>query len=198
MALRKNRTLRYLDLESNNLTHEGDENSGVEEMIGALAHNKYLLSLNLANNKLDDQIGRQFVDLFNPRRFNQETIIDFEFGFNQFRLEETRQIQDYLKRNKEKYDMDRLEEWRERKRMGSEDQQLSKYYLERETDHEQRRMEEEAKSTREREIDKMWKAMQLEESEEKKRIIAQLMEAADIRGTRGKKKKKRGGKKKKK
>lgn len=198
MALRKNRTLRYLDLESNNLTHEGDENSGVEEMIGALAHNKHLLSLNLANNKLDDQIGRQFVDLFNPRRFNQETIIDFEFGFNQFRLEETRQIQDYLKRNKEKYDMDRLEEWRERKRMGSEDQQLSKYYLERETDHEQRRMEEEAKSTREREIDKMWKAMQLEESEEKKRIIAQLMEAADIRGTRGKKKKKRGGKKKKK
>jgi len=33
-------------------------------------------------------------------------------------------------------------------------------------------MEEEAKSTHEREIDKMWKAMLLEEAEEKKRTIA--------------------------
>ena len=45
----------------------------------------------------------------------------------------------------------------------------------------------------------MWRAMQMEEAEEKKRTIAQLMEAAEIRGSRGKKKKKgRGGKKKKK
>ena len=58
-------------------------------------------------------------------------------------------------------------------------------------------MEEEAKSTRKREIDKMWKAMQVENAEEKKRLIAQLMEAAEIRASRGKKKKKRGGKKKK-
>jgi len=55
-------------------------------------------------------------------------------------------------------------------------------------------MEEEAKSTREREIDKMWKAMMMEDGEEKKRIISQLMEAAEIRGAKGKKKK-RGGKK---
>ena len=60
-------------------------------------------------------------------------------------------------------------------------------------------MEEEAKDNQQREIDKMWRAMQMEEAEEKKRTIAQLMEAAEIRGTRGKKKKKgRGGKKKKK
>ena len=55
-------------------------------------------------------------------------------------------------------------------------------------------MEEDARSTREREIDKMWKAMMLEDAEEKKRVIAQLMEAAEIRGSKGKKKK-RGGKK---
>ena len=79
--------------------------------------------------------------------------------------------------------------------MGNEDQKLAKYYLEEETKNEQFRMEEEAKSTREREIDKMWKAMQVENAEEKKRLIAQLMEAAEIRASRGKKKKKRGGKK---
>ena len=67
LALRKNTTLRYLDLESNNLTNDTEENNGVEEMIQALAVNKTLLSLNLANNRLDAQIGRQFVDLFDPR-----------------------------------------------------------------------------------------------------------------------------------
>ena len=78
--------------------------------------------------------------------------------------------------------------------MGDEDRRLLKYYLERETAIESNRMEEEAKSNREREIDKMWKAMQIEDAEEKKRIISQLMEAAEIRGSKGKKKK-RGGKK---
>jgi len=43
-------------------------------------------------------------------------------------------------------------------------------------------MEDEAKNTREREIDKMWKAMMMEEGEEKKRVISQLLEAAEIRG----------------
>ena len=56
-------------------------------------------------------------------------------------------------------------------------------------------MEEEAKSTHTREIEKMWKAMTMENAEEKKRVILQLMEAAEIRASRGKKKKKRGGKK---
>ena len=88
VALRKNTTLRYLDLESNNLAHEGEDNGGVEDMIQALAHNKSLLSLNLANNRLDENLGRMFLDLFNPRRYNQETLIDFEFGFNSFRLED--------------------------------------------------------------------------------------------------------------
>ena len=62
VALRKNKTLRYLDLESNNLTHDSEENLGVEEMIQALATNTTLLSLNLGNNKLDENIGRMFVD----------------------------------------------------------------------------------------------------------------------------------------
>lgn len=78
--------------------------------------------------------------------------------------------------------------------MRGEDQQLTKYYLERETAEEQDRMEDDAKVTREREIDKMWRAMMMEEGEEKKRTIAQLLEAADIRGAKGKKKSKRGGK----
>ena len=92
LAIRKNKTLRYLDLESNNLTNDTEENGGVEEMISALADNTTLLSLNVANNRLGDDIGRNFVDLFNPRVKNQETLIDFEFGFNSFRLEDVRSL----------------------------------------------------------------------------------------------------------
>ena len=103
-----------------------------------------------------------------------------------------------MRRNKAKYDEERLKEWRERKMMGDEDRQLLKYYLERETAFESARMEEEAKSTREREIDKVWKAMMLEDAEEKKRVISQLMEVAEIRGSKGKKRKGKKGKKKKK
>ena len=78
--------------------------------------------------------------------------------------------------------------------MRGEDHQLTKYYLEKEAMNEQIRMEEEAKITREREIDKIWRAMMIEDEEEKKRVISQLMEGAEIRGSKGKKKK-RGGKK---
>ena len=88
VALRINKTLRYLDLESNNLTNDTEESGGVDDMIQALAENKTLLSLNLANNRLTDDIGRNLVDLFNPRGKNQDTLIDFEFGSNNFRLED--------------------------------------------------------------------------------------------------------------
>ena len=70
LALRVNKTLRYLDLESNDLTNGKEDTTGVDEMINALSQNTTLLSLNLANNQLDENIGRQLVDLFDPRKFN--------------------------------------------------------------------------------------------------------------------------------
>ena len=81
--------MKFLDLESNNLTHDGEENSGVEEMINALSTNTSLLSLNLGNNRLDEGIGRMFVDCL----MANHTLIDFEFDRNNFRLEDVNIIQ---------------------------------------------------------------------------------------------------------
>ena len=53
-------------------------------MISALMQNKSLLSLNLGNNKLDENIGRMFVDCLHQNK----TLIDFEFSNNFFRLED--------------------------------------------------------------------------------------------------------------
>ena len=83
-----NKTLKYLNLESNNLSHDGEENGGVEDMIAALATNKTLLGLNLNNNRLDEGLGRMFVDCLHQNH----TLIDFEFDQNNFRIEDVRRL----------------------------------------------------------------------------------------------------------
>ena len=54
----------------------------------------------MANNRLDETIGKAFEEAL---RVNK-TLIDFEFGFNQFSVDTIRQIQSYLRRNKAVYD----------------------------------------------------------------------------------------------
>ena len=56
-VLQHNTTLQYLDLESNQLTLDGQEFYGMYEFVNLLEHNDTLLSLNLANNGLDEKCG---------------------------------------------------------------------------------------------------------------------------------------------
>jgi Leucine-rich repeat (LRR) protein len=84
IALRVNNTLRLLDLESNQLTQDGEDLAGIVQFINALQHNKSLTSLNLANNKLEEPIDKEIRSMLEVNT----TIIDFEFGFNMFRLPE--------------------------------------------------------------------------------------------------------------
>lgn len=125
----------------------------------ALKKNKSLISLNIANNKLDAEIGKEFKAVL---EINQ-TLIDFEFGFNNFHLKEVRVIQEYLRRNKAKFDSARLREWKERKYMRGEDEALQNKYLKEQTQAEKKRLELETKEMREAEIDQKWKKMILEE-----------------------------------
>lgn len=124
-ALKHNKSLMLLDLESNQFTREGEDRDCIEFFINALENNKHLLSLNMANNRLEASTGTAFKHCLEKNL----TLIDFEFGFNQFTLEDVRQIQIYLRRNKAKFDADRLREWRERKDMRTEDEALAQLYL---------------------------------------------------------------------
>jgi hypothetical protein len=82
-ALKINKTLLLLDLESNQLASEdGGDPSGVIEFAKALCHNKHLLSLNVAFNQLKEECGKAFEDTLERNLI----IIDFEFGFNDFHL----------------------------------------------------------------------------------------------------------------
>lgn len=174
-SLKKNITLRVLDLESNQLTQDGQDMQGIYDFVKVIAHNilivfvqclyknKHMLSLNLGNNNMDEKCGELFEE---ATRFN-DTLIDFEFGFNNFSLNDIRKIQDNLKRNKAKYDAERLREWRERKLMFDEDVRLRNLYLEEQSRKEQERMEEETRELREQELDEEWRKFLLDSEIEK-------------------------------
>ena len=76
--LRLTTTLKYLDVENNQLTSDGDDISGVLALADALKVNKSLVSLNMANNNLDDVVGKAIVEALE----HNYTLIDLEFGFN--------------------------------------------------------------------------------------------------------------------
>ena len=97
---------------------------------------------------------------------------------NSFILEDSRAIQDYLRRNKSQYDAERQKEWRERKKMRHEDEKLRELYLEEQSKKEQSRMEEEAKEIRESELNEKWRKFMLEQEIEKNSLIQQLIEAS--------------------
>ena len=124
-ALKNNKTLRFLDLESNQLTHDGIEFRGIYDLVEFLDHNTTLLSLNLANNQIDEECGR----MFKQKMETNFTLIDFDFSMNSFAPQDSRDIQDFLVRNKKMYDAERLKEWNERKIMREDDEKMKELQL---------------------------------------------------------------------
>jgi len=146
---------------------DSEDVKGMVIFIESLKHNTTLISLNLANNKLGLDMGKEVKTCLEQNH----SLIDFEFGFNGFHLNETRKIQEYLRRNKSKYDEERLREWNERRHMRGEDEALQNKYLTELTRKEQKRMEEEAKDERENEIEQKWRKFILEAEIDKQMTI---------------------------
>ena len=71
-----------MNLESNQLSGDGEDNLGITELILGLQNNKSLLSLNLSNNKLESPIGAAIRAMLEINT----TLIDLEVGFNLFAL----------------------------------------------------------------------------------------------------------------
>ena len=72
-----------------------------------------------------------------------------------------------MRRNKRKYDEERLREWRERKLMNDEDVKLQTVYVKEQSKKEQETMEEETRELREKEIDEQWRKYLLDSEIEK-------------------------------
>ena len=105
--------------------------------------------------------------MFREKLEHNKSLIDFDYSMNNFNMQDSRQIQEYLLRNKALYDKERLKEWKERKLMRAEDESLRKMYLAQGSTKEQQRMEEEAREIREMELSEKWKKFMLENEIEK-------------------------------
>lgn len=185
----QNKTLSYLDLENNFLTNSGASYDEVKQFSDCLEHNKSLLHLNLGNNSMNEECGERFVKSTDINK----TLICFEFGFNQFLLEQTRIIQENLKRNKAAYDEERFREWKERKRMAEEEGSMRILVTVEQKDAMMKEEAELSRIAREKARDAAWKEFLMESELEKQRLIQRLEEAAKMRKSKPKRK---GGKKK--
>ena len=194
-SLKKNTTLRVLDLENNYLTNSSQDESGVVDFTYCLEKNKHLLSLNMANNLMGELCGLKFEQATSINK----TLISFEFGFNNFKRAQVLAIQENLNNNLRDYKEERFREWKERKRMGEEDDKMRVLVIE----EDQKRIREEQNEKRMKAMEKareeLWSQFLYEAEIDKMQLIQRLEESAKIRAEKGKgrRRKKGGGKKKK-
>jgi hypothetical protein len=187
-----NRTLRYLDMENNYLTNSGATYDEIKTFSDCLLTNKTLLHLNLGNNGMIEECGERFVQSTDANK----TLICFEFGFNNFLLEQIRAIKTNLLRNKAAYDDERFREWKERKRMAEEERAMRILVTAEQKDDIMKDEAEKSRIAREKARDAAWKEFLMESELDKQRLIQRLEEAAKMRKSRPKKKGRKGKKKK--
>jgi hypothetical protein len=113
-----NDSLKFLDLEGNNL-YDPDL-QGISAIAQGISVNQCLISLNLSNCGLKENCGH----LLAKAMQENFTIIHFDLNGNKFTLDQIRSIKECLIRNKEIYDEERMQEWRERKSMKKEEEYI--------------------------------------------------------------------------
>ena len=213
-AVKSNNTLRYLDLENNNLTDHGKDTQSIHELFIALQSNTMLISLNLSNNHFTSEIGAYIVEMLRKNK----TIIHFEFFDNKdfedrptgperkddeskfkskgLYINQIETIKELLKENNDAYMKMRTDEWNERKRMTNnyEDNLQTKVELE------ARKFQEETRKKEQEYIEMLYldnfnqRVKEMEDDFNNK--VNQYY--AETKERMAKKKKKKGGKKKKK
>lgn len=118
-TLRTNTSLRYLDLEGNYLTRGDDK--GIHKLCKALKLNTTLNILNLNNTQLTKESGRMLDEMLDTNK--KLIMIDIEKN-PQIQYETVRSIQDKLARNKKMNLDERKREWKERKELKAEEENI--------------------------------------------------------------------------
>jgi len=187
-----NRFVRVISLESNNLgpssslpSSTGKVIDGVVQMAEALAKNQDLLCLNLNNTNLSEEAGAA---LAKAMRTNY-TLIQLDVESNKkMNYKDVLEIQEALIRNKMIYDEERLQEWRERKVMHKEEEDMDVRVIKEEENKEIEKFEARFQVKLEKEEEELDNEMEKEEIQKQKQM-QKLAKEADL--LKGKKKKKK-------
>eukprot|EP00747_Dinoflagellata_sp_TGD_P163702 gnl/TRDRNA2_/TRDRNA2_182671_c0_seq1.p1 gnl/TRDRNA2_/TRDRNA2_182671_c0~~gnl/TRDRNA2_/TRDRNA2_182671_c0_seq1.p1 ORF type:complete len:415 (+),score=143.77 gnl/TRDRNA2_/TRDRNA2_182671_c0_seq1:66-1247(+) len=189
-ALKTNESLRALNLESNNLTASGNDQTGIIELANALKVNKSLRVLQLAKNGITAQAGEYFVKAIEA---NESLIlVDLSGNDPSLSVEQLRRIDAAVRRNRERHSALRRAERRERFTLYNEEFKCRQHYMQVEAmrleieAHEERRLNR-MKARFEKWSEDIKKAAE----DEDEKFIELMTEAADrAEGNKGKKKKK--------
>ena len=145
-ALKVNRTLKYLDLENNNLTNQGEDSEGIIALFEAIRDNPILISINLTNNFLTPSCGQAIISCLrknkilihletlknqrfeewnkenpkHPRKEDHNKDMMSKFVSDGLSISQVKEIKDRIADNRNLYDTMKKEEWIERKKMGTE------------------------------------------------------------------------------
>merc|ERR1719163_1613174 len=107
-VLAVNEGLRSLNLESNNITASGNDQSGVIAIAEALESNQHLRVLNLARNQITMQGGERLVKAL--QKNNTITLIDL--SGNELGVEQLRRIEVVVQKNRKALsELRRTERW---------------------------------------------------------------------------------------
>merc|ERR1712224_1092523 len=192
-SLASNETLRCLNLEGNNLTASGNDQTGVIASAHALRGNKTLRVLLLGKNHITQQGGEHFVRAIELN----DTITMLDLTGNELGVEQLRTIDKVINRNREKLSELRRAERRERFTLYNEEFKCRQHDMQVEA----ARLELEARE--ERRLNRMkakfeeWREMCEKEAEKELEDLETLTTEAQERKEAGSKKKGKKGKKKK-
>jgi len=190
--LKKNQTLKYLDLEGNGLVDEAKDSSGINQIAEGIKVNSRLLVLNLSYCNLDETCGRTLAAALKEN----QTLIQLDVRGNDLPLEVMQEITASLEKNKQKFNEERMEEWKERKQMKKEDEYMEMIDITLQQEHLKKmnilNRQEAAKKDKEARLEEE----KLKAEYEMKRDMEKLMNNAKKRAESGKKKKKSKKKKK--
>lgn len=170
-------SLQFLDLSRNCLTSQGDDPDGVFALAEALKTNTSLLSLGVAGNMLDESVGQVFEEAIKENY----SLIDFDYQDNHFSVNCIRNIQTYLRRNKQASDAAKMTEFTERKYMREEEAQTKQMNLEQQADQLKQKIEEDELDLILEETMRKMSLQQASQSHERALLTEQLCEAAAIR-----------------
>merc|ERR1719499_906934 len=126
-ALRKNNSMRSLNLESNNLTAAGNDQKGIIKLADALRDNSSLRVLMLSKNCITVQAGEHLVKAI---EMNESlTLVDLSGNDPSFSVEQLRRIDAAVQRNAARQSAIRRAERRERFALYNEEFKCRQHYM---------------------------------------------------------------------
>lgn len=126
-ALKKNQSLRSLNLESNNLTASGNDQKGITKLAEALHENRSLRVLMLSKNGITAQAGEHLVKAIEANEML--TLVDLSGNDPSLSVEQLRRIDDAVQRNRERASAIRRAERRERFALYNEEFKCRQHYM---------------------------------------------------------------------